>query len=138
MQYTQTPPVASATQYTQHKTNCIWSHVAYCVTDAKGGVTYIVNIASLIVCDGASSNLSIIKASHETSGVYPIFNGKLTKMIYIYKPCHVYIVIGETVYIVIGETDPYVIGPFMMNPFNPSNPLFQVICPTHQVMTLYC
>ena len=26
----------------------LWSYVVYCVTDAKGGVTYIVNIALLI------------------------------------------------------------------------------------------
>ena len=101
-----------------------------CVLDTIGLFERHELSTSLIVCDGASSNLSVIKASHETSGVYPIFNGKLTYMIYIYKPCHVFIIIGET--------DPYAIEPFMMNPFNPPNPLFWVICPTHQVMTLYC
>ncbi|XP_019856161.1 PREDICTED: uncharacterized protein LOC109584759 [Amphimedon queenslandica] len=30
---------------------------------------------SLLVCDGASSNLSLIKATHGHSGVYPILNG---------------------------------------------------------------
>ena len=30
---------------------------------------------SLLVCDGASSNLSLIKATHGFSGVYPIFKG---------------------------------------------------------------
>ena len=57
---------------------------------------------SLIVCDGASSNLSVIKASHETSAVYPIFNGKLTYMIYIYKPCHVFILIDETIHMLLS------------------------------------
>lgn len=31
---------------------------------------------SLLVCDGASSNLSLIKASHGISGVYPILKGE--------------------------------------------------------------
>ena len=30
---------------------------------------------SLLVCDGASSNLSLIKATHGFSGVHPIFKG---------------------------------------------------------------
>ena len=30
---------------------------------------------SLLVCDRASSNLSLIKATHEVSGVYPILKG---------------------------------------------------------------
>uniref|UniRef100_A0A1X7U1I9 Uncharacterized protein n=1 Tax=Amphimedon queenslandica TaxID=400682 RepID=A0A1X7U1I9_AMPQE len=58
-------------------------------------------------CDGASTNLSLIKASHGTSGVYPILK---------------------------GERDPYAVEPCMMNPFNPPNLIFWVICPTHQLI----
>ena len=33
----------------------------------------------------------------------------------------------------LGEDDPYCVSPVMINPFNPPNPIFWLICPTHQV-----
>ena len=37
---------------------------------------------SLLVCDGASSNLSLIKATHDVSGVYPILKGDFYNFTY--------------------------------------------------------
>ena len=34
---------------------------------------------------------------------------------------------------VIDEQDPYQIIPSMVNPFDPPQPIFWLICPTHQV-----
>ena len=61
---------------------------------------------SLVVCDGASSNISAIKASHRFHGAYSV-NEKLD--------------------------DKYMIEPWMINPFNPPQKLFWLICPSHQV-----
>ena len=66
---------------------------------------------SLVVCDGASSNISAIKASHRFHGAYSV-NEKLD--------------------------DKYMIEPWMINPFNPPQKLFWLICPSHQVCTVCC
>lgn len=65
---------------------------------------------SLLVCDGAASNMSTIKATHGHSGAY----GNLKT-----------------------SSDKFEITPWMVNPFNPPNKIFWVICPTHQVCILY-
>ena len=64
---------------------------------------------SLVVCDGVSSNISAIKASHGFYGAYSI-NEQLE--------------------------DIYKIEPWMINPFNPPQKLFWLICPSHQVCTI--
>jgi len=66
---------------------------------------------SLVVCDGASSNISAIKASHRFHGAYSV-NEKLD--------------------------DKYMIEPWMINPFNPPQKLFWLICPSHQVCKVCC
>lgn len=60
---------------------------------------------SLLVCDGGSANIATIKASHGCNGAYSITD----------------------------ESDPYKVEPWMINPFNPPNKLFWLICPSHQV-----
>ena len=64
---------------------------------------------SLLVCDGGSSNISTIKASHGHHGVYSISN---------------------------MSDDKYKVEPWMTNPFNPPNKIFWLICPSHQVNTM--
>ena len=64
---------------------------------------------SLLVCDGASSNVSAIKASHDFQGAYSL-NEKLE--------------------------DKYLIELWMINPFNPPCKLFWLICPSHQVCSI--
>ena len=61
------------------------------------------------MCDGASSNILAIKASHGFHGVY-LVNEQLD--------------------------DKYMIEPWMINPFNPPQKLFWLICPSHQVSTV--
>lgn len=61
---------------------------------------------SLLVCDGASSNISAVKASHGFHGAYSI-NEQLD--------------------------DKYMIKPWMINPYNPPHKLFWLICLSHQV-----
>ena len=34
---------------------------------------------------------------------------------------------------IIGEDDSYSVSPVMINPFDPPQPIFWLICPTHQV-----
>jgi len=62
---------------------------------------------SLLVCDGAASNLSTIKATHSHSGAYGIKK----------EVCE----------------DKFDIKPWMMNPYNPPHKIYWMICPTHQV-----
>ena len=61
---------------------------------------------SLVLCDGASSNISAIKASHNYHGAYSV-NEQME--------------------------DKYMIEPWMINPFNPPHKLYWFICPSHQV-----
>jgi len=60
---------------------------------------------SILVCDGASSNLSVIKASHGCHGMYGVSPGK----------------------------DPYKIKPWFVNPYDPLSHIYWLICPSHQV-----
>jgi hypothetical protein len=66
-------------------------------------------VTSLIVCDGAATNLCTIKATHGISGAYSINK---------------------------GASDPYEVCPCMMNPFNPPNFIYWLICPTHQLKNM--
>ena len=61
---------------------------------------------SLLVCDGASSNLSAIKQTLGVSGVF----GRDT-----------------------SQADPNAIAPSFDNPFNPAQRTHWLICPSHQV-----
>ena len=61
---------------------------------------------SILVCDGAAANLTTIKA---TMGVHGAFGVKQ------------------------GKEDPHLVEPFFINPFNPPNKIFWIICPSHQV-----
>ncbi len=61
---------------------------------------------SLLVCDGASCNLTTIKSTMGVSGVF-----------------------GHTS----SETDPDEIDPSFINPFDPSKRIYWLICPSHQV-----
>ena len=60
---------------------------------------------SIIICDGASSNLSMIKASHGCHGMYGVNPGK----------------------------DPYKVKPWFVNPYDSLHHIFWLICPSHQV-----
>ena len=62
---------------------------------------------SLLVCDGGSSNVATIKASHGHHGAYSLLRDK--------------------------ADDKYKIEPWMPNPFNPPHKIFWLICPSHQV-----
>lgn len=68
---------------------------------------------SLLVCDGASSNLTTIKATH-----IPLRKVHFLKQKY---------------YCTVDEQDPYQISPSLINPFNPLQRLYWLVCPTHQV-----
>jgi len=63
---------------------------------------------SLLVCDGGSSNIATIKASHGHHGAYLLFRDKAD-----------------------GK---YKIEPWIPHPFNPPHKIFWLICPSHQVM----
>ena len=65
---------------------------------------------SLLVCDGAASNLSTIKATHGHSGAYGFQKSDCD-----YK---------------------FEVRSWMMNPFNPPHKIYWVICPTHQVCVM--
>ena len=62
---------------------------------------------SLLVCDGAAANMSTIKASHGHSGAYGVQKE--------------------------GDQYKFEVTPWLINPFNPPNKIFWLICPTHQV-----
>ena len=59
-----------------------------------------------LVSDGAAANLTKIKA---TMGVHGAFGVKQ------------------------GKEDPHLVEPLFINPFNPPNKIFWIICPSHQV-----
>jgi len=65
---------------------------------------------SLLVCDGASSNVSAIKASHRHNGAYSVAQ---------------------------NQDDIFEVKPWMVNPFNPPHRIYWLICPSHQVRTNY-
>ena len=77
------------------------------------------------MCDCASTNLSAIKATHGQFGVYGMDDSKFGTFSY-------YNVI------LYRAPDPYEVKPVMINPFNPPQPIFWLICPTHQVMLCMC
>ena len=61
---------------------------------------------SLLVCDGSSSNLSALKATHgHVTGAYDMNDGK----------------------------DPYEVKLYFINQFDPPNKIYWLICPSHQV-----
>ena len=62
---------------------------------------------SLLVCDGAADNLSTIKASHGCSRAYAIRKE--------------------------GDQYKFEVTPWFINPFNPLNKIYWLICPTHQI-----
>lgn len=66
---------------------------------------------SLLVCDGCPANLTTIKTSHGFSGAYSVLPADSTG-------------------------DQYAIKPWFINPFNPPNLIYWMICPTHQVCHL--
>ena len=68
---------------------------------------------SLLVCDGGSANAATIKASHGCHGAYSVKE---------------------------NERDKFEVEPWMLNPFNPPNKIFWLICPSHQVciFILWC
>ena len=80
---------------------------------------------SVLVCDGASSNVTTLKATHGHHGVYPILRGIIIIVLY-----------STVLFSYTEKEDPYCIEPFMMNPFDPPNLIFWLICPTHQVRFL--
>ena len=61
-----------------------------------------------LVCDGASANLTTLKASTGVSGAYSSSNSK----------------------------DKYPVQPWFPNPFEPTKKIYWIICPTHQVMIM--
>lgn len=61
---------------------------------------------SLLICDGASCNLTAIKSTMETSGIF----GRNPSL-----------------------ADPDEIKPSFVNPFDPSKHIYWLICPSHQV-----
>lgn len=63
---------------------------------------------SLLVCDGGSANISVIKASHGCQGTYSLKE---------------------------DAEDKFEVEPWIINPFNPPNLIFWLICPSHQVRT---
>ena len=65
---------------------------------------------SILICDGGSSNVATIKASHGCHGAYSVKSS--------------------------GD-DKYCIDPWMLNPFNPPHNIFWMICPSHQVKISY-
>ena len=64
---------------------------------------------SLLICDGGSANVSVIKASHGCHGAYSMNK---------------------------DAKDPFEVQPWMNNPFNPPNKIFWMICPSHQVSVM--
>ena len=63
---------------------------------------------SLLVCDGSPANLATIKATHGHVGAYSVLPDSTTG-------------------------DKFAFKPFMINPFDPPNRIYWVVCPTHQV-----
>ncbi|XP_065894808.1 uncharacterized protein [Dysidea avara] len=63
---------------------------------------------SVLVCDGGSSNIATIKACHGHHGAYSVTDGE----------------------------DKFEVKPWMINPFNPPNQIFWLICPSHQLKNM--
>ena len=61
---------------------------------------------SVLVCDGGSANVAAIKASHDPHGAYSVTD----------------------------QDDKYEVKPWMINPFQPTQKIFWLICPSHQVI----
>ena len=61
----------------------------------------------MLVCDGGSTNIATIKASHDCHGAYSIKEN--------------------------GDDRFEVEEPWIINPYNPPNKIFWMICPSHQV-----
>lgn len=78
------------------------------------------------MCDSASTNSAAIKATHGQFGVHGMDDSKFGTFFY------------NNVSLCIGQSDPYEVKPVMINPFNPPQPIFWLICPTHQVMLFMC
>ena len=68
---------------------------------------------SILVCDGAAANMTTIKATMGVNGAFGVKQGK---------------------------EDPQDVEPFFINPFNPPNKIYWIICPSHQVSSTshYC
>ncbi|XP_065907460.1 uncharacterized protein [Dysidea avara] len=64
---------------------------------------------SLLVCDGAAPNLTVVKSTHGHSGAYNI-NSELS--------------------------DQYEVKPYFVNPFNPPHLIHWLICPSHQLKNM--
>ena len=62
---------------------------------------------SVLVCDGAASNLTTIKATMGVHGAFGMCSDK---------------------------NDPHRVEPCFINPFNPPNKVYWIICPSHQVI----
>lgn len=78
----------------------------------------------VLVCDGASSNLTMLKATDQFE-VYSLTNG---------ISLYIFYTILDTLYMYIEDGDyPFAINPVMLNPFDPPNLIHWLICPTHQV-----
>ena len=60
---------------------------------------------SLLICDGAGPNLSVLKTTHGHSGMYDIGKG----------------------------ADVYAVKPWFSNPFKPLHYIYWLICPSYQV-----
>ena len=60
---------------------------------------------NILICDRASTNLSVIKASHGCHGMYGTCSGE----------------------------DPHQVNPWFVNPFDPSHNIYWLVCPSHQV-----
>jgi len=61
---------------------------------------------SVLVCDGGSANVAAIKASHDRHGAYSVAE---------------------------DQDDKYEVKPWMINPYLPTQKIFWLICPSHQV-----
>ena len=70
----------------------------------------------MIVCDRASSNLTMIKATHGHFGTYPILSGKNIPILIYILPI-----------ITIEKEDPYEVSPYILNPFHPPNLIYWLI-----------
>ena len=66
---------------------------------------------SLLVCDGCAANLTTIKSTHGVNGAYSVLDDP--------------------------TMDKIEIKPWLINPFNPPDLIFWMICPTHQVILVY-
>lgn len=76
---------------------------------------YLFN-TSVLVCDGASSNVSALKSTCGYSGAFGV------------QPSSV----GDES---LSVADRHSVKPWFTNPFNPEKTIFWIICPSHQVST---